>query len=239
VKLTILMYHRVEEIPPDAVYPTNFVRPTQFNEQISALNGWGYRSITFDDWLAYREQTQPLPPRPLIITFDDGYRTVADDAWPTLRSHGFTATTFLVTGQIGGTNVWDPDERQDSLLSADEVRALRREGMHFGSHTRTHRPLTRLSAVEIREELERSLRDLEGLLGERVTTLAYPFNNQNRNVREAARRAGYTAAVRGTGHMNYGLTNPMALRRIKVDFRMSLGDLKRRLFRERWLHFWP
>jgi peptidoglycan/xylan/chitin deacetylase (PgdA/CDA1 family) len=236
VKLTILMYHRVEEIPPDAVHRTNFVRPSQFNEQLSALNDWGYRSITFDDWLAYRDRREPLPPRPLIITFDDGYRSVAENAWTTLRSHGFGATTFLVTGQIGGTNVWDPDERQDSLLSADDVRALRREGMHFGSHTRTHRPLTRLSAVEIREELERSRRDLEGLLGEAVTALAYPFNNQNRDVREAARRAGYTVAVRGTGHMNRRITNPMALRRIKVAFPMSLGDLKRRLFRERWLH---
>lgn len=236
MKLTILMYHRVEEIPPDAAHRTNFVRPAQFNEQLAALSDWGYRSITFDDWLGYREHGQSLPSRPLIFTFDDGYRSVADSAWAPLRSHGFTATTFLVTGQIGGTNVWDPDERQDSLLSADEVRELRREGMHFGSHTRTHRPLTRLSAIERKEELERSRRDLEALLGEPVTALAYPFNNQNRNVRDAARRAGYTVAVRGTGHMNRHITNPMALRRIKVDFRMSVSDLKRRLFRERWLH---
>ena len=236
MKLTILMYHRVEEIPPDAMHRTNFVRPLQFSEQLAALRDWGYRSITFEDWLAYRAHIQPLPTFPLIITFDDGYRSVADNAWPVLRSHGFSATTFLVTGQIGGTNVWDPDERQDSLLSADEVRALRREGMHFGSHTRTHRPLTRLTPIETKEELDRSRRDLEGLLGEAVTTLAYPFNNQNRAVREAARRAGYAAAVRGTGHMNRRITNPMALRRITVDFRMSLGGLRRRLFRERWLH---
>jgi len=236
VKLTILMYHRVEEIPPDAAYPGNFVRPAQFSEQLAALSDWGYRSISFDDWLGYRERRRLLPGRPLIITFDDGYRSVADNAWRALRSHGFSATTFLVTGQIGGTNFWDPDERQDSLLSADEVRALGREGMHFGSHTRTHRPLTKLSAVEMKEELERSRRDLEGLLREDVTALAYPFNNQNRAVREAARHAGYTVAVRGTGHMNRRITNPMALRRIKVDFRMSVGDLKRRLFRERWLH---
>jgi peptidoglycan/xylan/chitin deacetylase (PgdA/CDA1 family) len=230
------MYHRVEEIPPDAIFRTNFVRPTQFADQLAALRDWGYRSITFDDWLAHREHRTQPPARPLIITFDDGYRSVADHAWAALQSHEFSATTFLVTGQIGGTNVWDPDERQDSLLSADEVRALRREGMHFGSHTRTHRPLTQLSSIEIKEELERSRRDLEGLLGETVTTLAYPFNNQNGDVREAARRAGYTAAVRGTGHMNRRTTNPMALRRIKVDFRMSLSDLQWRLFRERWLH---
>lgn len=237
MKLTILMYHRVEEIPPDAVHRTNFVRPAQFSEQLVALRDWGYRSVTFDDWLAYRHQGRPLPARPIIVTFDDGYRSVADTAWPLLRSHGFDATTFLVTGQIGGTNAWDTGERQDALLSADHVLALQRDGMRFGSHTRTHRPLTRISVATVEDELRQSRRDLQELLGEAVYALAYPFNNQNRAVRRAAQRAGYTVAVRGTGHMNRRMTDPLALRRLKVDFRMSLHGLRWRLFRERWLRF--
>ncbi len=235
MKLTILMYHRVEEIPPDAIHRTNFVRPVQFSEQLAALRDWGYGSISFDDWLAYRDHGRPVPPRPVIFTFDDGYRSVADNAWPLLRSYGFEATTFLVTGQIGGTNAWDSDERQESLLSAAMVLALRRDGMRFGSHTRTHRPLTRIPITSVEDELRQSRRDLEELLGEPVHMLAYPFNNQNRAVRRAARRAGYTIAVRGTGRMNRRTTDPIALRRIKVDFRMSLRDLRWRLFRERWL----
>jgi peptidoglycan/xylan/chitin deacetylase (PgdA/CDA1 family) len=229
------MYHRVEEIPPDAVYMTNFVRPAQFGEQLAALRDWGYSSVSFDDWLAYRDRRLPLPPRPLILTFDDGYRSIIDIAWPLLRAHGFDATTFLVTGQIGGTNAWDPDERRAVLLSAEDVLALRRGGMSFGSHTRTHRPLTHLSAAGVEEELRASRRDLEQLLGEPALTLAYPFNNQNRAVRQAARRVGYTAAVRGAGRMNWRTTDPLALRRIKVDYRMSLRDLRWRLARERWL----
>jgi len=171
-----------------------------------------------------------------MLTFDDGYRSIIDNAWPQLRAHGFDATTFLVTGQLGGTNAWDADERQDALLSAEDVLALRGEGMRFGSHTRTHRPLTRLPLTAVEDELRTSRRDLEEVLGEPVVTLAYPFNNQSRVVREAARRAGYTAAVRGTGRMNRRATDPLALRRIKVDYRMSVGDLRWRLFRERWLH---
>jgi peptidoglycan/xylan/chitin deacetylase (PgdA/CDA1 family) len=235
VKLTILMYHRVEELPLDAVYGTNFVRPARFAEQLTALGDWGYSSITFNDWLAYRDQRRPLPRRPLILTFDDGYRSVIDVAWPLVRAHKFHATTFLVTGQIGGTNAWDPNERRTALLSADEVLTLRRDGMSFGSHTRTHRPLTHLSAATVDEELRASRRDLEDLLGEPMLTLAYPFNNQNRAVRAAARRAGYTAAVRGTGRMNPRATDPLALRRIRVDYLMSVRDLRWRLARERWL----
>jgi peptidoglycan/xylan/chitin deacetylase (PgdA/CDA1 family) len=235
VKLAILMYHRVEEIPSDAVHRTNFVRPSQFAEQLAALQDWGYTSITFDEWLAYRGHGTPLPSRPLILTFDDGYRSTLEIAWPLVRAHSFSAVTFLVTGQLGGTNAWDPGERQQALLSAEDVLALRREGMMFGSHTRTHRPLTHLPVAGVDEEMRASRRDLEALLGEPVLTIAYPFNNQNRAVREAAARAGYAAGVRGTGHMNRRGTDPLALRRIKVDDRMSVRHLRWRLFRERWL----
>lgn len=229
------MYHRIEEIPRDAVYLTNFVRPVQFGEQLAALRDWGYTSIAFDDWLDYRDRGRPLPRRPLILTFDDGYRSVIDIAWPLVRTHGFHATTFLVTGLLGGTNAWDPNDRPAPLLDTDDVLALRRDGMSFGSHTRTHRPLARLSAPAVEEELRASRRDLEDLLGEPARALAYPFNNQNRAVREAARQAGYTAAVRGTGRMNWRSTDPLGLRRIRMDYRMSVRDLRWRLARERWL----
>lgn len=229
------MYHRVEEIPSGAAHPGNFVRPAQFREQLEALRDWGYRSIAFDEWLAYRGRGTALPPRPLILTFDDGYRSIVDHAWPMVCAAGFRATTFLVTGLMGGTNAWDPDEKQVPLLSADDVRALRREGMTFGSHTRSHRPLTRLPASAVRDELVSSRRDLEMLLDEPITTLAYPFNNQNRAVRAGARDAGYLTAVRGTGRMNRRSTDPLALRRITVHSKMSIRDLWWRLARERWL----
>jgi peptidoglycan/xylan/chitin deacetylase (PgdA/CDA1 family) len=235
VKLAILMYHRVEIVPERAAHPRNFVPPALFRDQLAALRDWGYRSITLDDWLAYRDHERPLPSRPLIVTFDDGYRSIVDHAWPLLRAHGFHATTFVVTGQIGGTNVWDRHERQEPLLSADDVIALRKDGMRFGSHTRTHRPLTRLSPDEAEDELRTSRRELSDLLGEPVSWLAYPFNNHNRALRETARRAGYTVAVRGTGRMNWRRTHPLALRRIGVDYRMSVRALQWRLRRERWL----
>src|SRR5688572_10657740 len=155
------MYHRVEEIPSNAGHSSNFVRPPQFAEQLAALRDWGYESIRVADWLRYRNKGVALPPRPLILTFDDGYKSTSDTAWPLLRTHGFDAMTFLVTAHIGGTNVWDPTERPSALLSADDVLALRKEGMTFGSHTRTHRPLTHLSVAEVEEELSASRRDLE------------------------------------------------------------------------------
>ena len=234
MKLTILMYHRVEELPHDAVHATNFVRPPQFAAQLSALRRWGYGSVTFDDWLTYRSDRGAFPRRPVIITFDDGYRSVRDVAWPILKEHGFSATTFLVSDAVGGTNRWDADERQVSLLDAGDVRALRAEGMSFGSHGRTHRPLARIPLADATEELVRSRQDLEALLDEPIRLLSYPYSNQSSAVRRAAQQAGYTAAVRGRGRMNRPHVDPLGLRRIKIDFRTSIGALRWRLFRERW-----
>jgi len=235
VKLTILMYHRIEELPGDAVHATNFVEPAQFAAQLSALSRWGYTSVTFDDWLAYRAGKQALPRRPVIITFDDGYRSLRDIAWPIVKTHGFGATTFLVSALVGGTNRWDADKRPAPLLDASDVRALRMDGMRFGSHGRTHRPLARIPLADAEEELGRSRGELEALLGEPVRVFSYPYSNQSGAVRRAARAAGYTAAVRGRGRMNSRRVDPLGLRRIKVDFGTSLPALRWTLFRERWL----
>jgi peptidoglycan/xylan/chitin deacetylase (PgdA/CDA1 family) len=229
------MYHRVEEVPPDSLHSTNFVRQAQFAAQLDALLQWGFESITFDDWLGYRAGTRAIPSRPLIITFDDGYRSVRTAAWPMLRDRGFGATTFLVSGAVGGTNRWDASERQVPLLDAAEVLALGEAGMAFGSHGRTHQALGRISVDEATEELVRSRAELEELLGQPVRHLSYPYSNQSRAVRAAARSSGYVAAVRGRGHMNRRRTDPLQLRRIKVDYRMSLRRLGWTLFRERWL----
>ena len=84
-------------------------------------------------------------------------------------------------------------------------------------------------------ELTRSRIRLEQLTGKPVTVFSYPFSNQNRAVRALARQAGYRACVRGKGRMNFRWTNPWALRRIKLDYTMGIDDLRRTLWRARYL----
>src|SRR3954468_984647 len=83
-RLTILMYHRVGEVPLDSRHPKNFVPPRRLGEHLEALLSWGYQPITFDDWMRYRAGESGVPRRPFIATFDDGYADF-DDAWPILR----------------------------------------------------------------------------------------------------------------------------------------------------------
>jgi peptidoglycan/xylan/chitin deacetylase (PgdA/CDA1 family) len=237
MKLTILMYHRIDELESGVRHPGNLVAPAEFARQLDALQSWGYQSISFGQWLAYRAQPTPgsIPDKPLIVTFDDGYRCFDRHAWPVLRAHGMGATVFLVAGQIGGTNAWDRDEVALPLLDATRILALQAEGVQFGSHTVTHRPLARIAATDAREELSRSRQILTDLLGRDVDVLAYPFSNQSSEVRHIAREAGYACAVRGKGRMNQPGTDAYGLRRIKIEPTTTIEGLRRTLLRERYL----
>lgn len=236
MKLTILMYHKIDELNIDVRHPANYVTPVQFDHQIEALVGWGYHTISFAQWLDYRDgRATDLPDKPLILTFDDGYTCFDRNAWPILRARGMGATVFLVAGQIGGTNAWDRDEEPERLLDADRIRALQAEGVQFGSHSVNHLPLARIPAAQALDELTRSREALSDLLGRDVDIFGYPFSNQSREVRALARRAGYRAAVRGKGRMNWKATDPFGLRRIKVEITTTVSELRRTLFRERYL----
>jgi peptidoglycan/xylan/chitin deacetylase (PgdA/CDA1 family) len=236
MKLTILMYHKIDEQPPGVRTPGNFVSPARFAEQMDALLSWGYQTITFDQWLDHvNELKVPIPKKPLIVTFDDGYTCFDANAWPVLRARKMGATVFLVAGQIGGSNTWERDEVRMPLLGADRIRALQNEGVHFGSHSVTHKPLARIPREDAFQELARSRWILTELLGSEVDCFAYPFSNQSAEVRALARQAGYRCAVRGKGRMNSSGVDPFGLRRIKVEPETTVQSLKRTLFRERFL----
>lgn len=229
------MYHKVQAIPPAPGYLGNYVLPEQFEEQVSALLRWGYTPVTIERWLQIRAGRFAPPERPIALTFDDGYLSVYENAWPVLRRKGVTATIFLVANCIGGTNRWDKDEPQQPLMGPAEIAELQAAGVLFGSHTCTHRALTELSSADALEELTRSRAALEELLARPIMTLAYPYNRQNREVRALARKSGYLAAVVGRGRLNARRTNPYTLMRIAIKGETTMEEFERRLARPRWV----
>lgn len=234
-RLTILMYHRVDEIPRATRHPKNFVSPTRFAEQMEALLSWGYEPVTFPDWLAYRTHAARIPRLPFIVTFDDGYADFATNAMPVLRRLGVPATVFLVASRTGGTNDWDPGEPQTGLLDAATIRDLEQEGMTFGGHGHTHLPLANISPNEARDEIRRCHAALSDLLATPPMVFAYPYSNQNAKVRQLTREAGFLCAVRGKGRMNFRGTDPFGLRRILMHDGITAASLRRTLLRLRWL----
>jgi peptidoglycan/xylan/chitin deacetylase (PgdA/CDA1 family) len=234
MRLTILMYHKIDAVPAGTKNPGNFVNPARFAEQMDALVAWGYQSITFDQWIDYRQGlVKTLPPKPLIVTFDDGYTCFADNAWPVMKQRGIRATVFLVSSQVGRTNVWDEGEVSFPLLDAARIHALQNDGVEFGSHSVSHKALARLASDEAFHELNKSRWALTELLDREVNVFAYPFSNQSREVRTLAQQAGYRCAVRGKGRMCSRGTDPFGLYRIKVEPETTVSGLRSTLLRER------
>jgi peptidoglycan/xylan/chitin deacetylase (PgdA/CDA1 family) len=233
-QLAALMYHRIDRAPPGVAHAGNYTSPSLFVAQLDAVLGAGYQPITLGDWWAFRETGAAVPERSFIVTFDDGYSCFVDNAWPTLRERGITPIIFLVASEIGGTNRWDPDDPPAQLLDADRIRALRAEGVEFGSHGDTHVPLARVPLDAARTELARSKEKLATVVGAPIHYLGYPYSNQSRAVRGLARDAGYRLALRGGGGLNTPRTNPHGLRRMLMSAAMTPDRLTHELERRIW-----
>jgi peptidoglycan/xylan/chitin deacetylase (PgdA/CDA1 family) len=230
----VLVFHKVAPIPPETHFPRNYVRPEQFDALLASLRRGGYESISFAQYMAYRAGTGTLPRKPIIITFDDGYRSNAEIAAPLLKKHGFTATIFVVPSRLGGSNAWDAEEIQEPLMTAEEILALQAQGFEFGSHTLSHVRLTAASDAIAAHELRESRERLEELLRRPVRTICYPWAQHDERVRRLSREAGYDCGVGIRRRLNRDTTDLMALHRIPVTYLDSTWRVRWDLFRLRF-----
>jgi peptidoglycan/xylan/chitin deacetylase (PgdA/CDA1 family) len=133
-------------------------------------------------------QGQPFPPRAFVITFDDGYRSVYDEAFPVLQSYGMLATVFVTVGERTAARPVGrlPSLSGRSMLAWHEIREMQQWGIDFGAHTLTHPDLTRLSLDCAEAEIRDSKAIIEDALGARVDCFAYPYGRYDQRTREIA-----------------------------------------------------
>jgi peptidoglycan/xylan/chitin deacetylase (PgdA/CDA1 family) len=173
-----------------------------FARQMTALARDGWRTLSLSEFAVPR--TTHDARRTFLLTFDDGYASLAQHAYPILADLGFTATTFLITHYIGGTNDWDVRYTWSRLrhLTWSDIERWRGRGFEFGSHGATHRRLTWLADEELRAELAHSREMLIHRLGvEAGRAIAYPFGAVDARVMARAHEVGYMlgfGGVRGT-----------------------------------------
>jgi peptidoglycan/xylan/chitin deacetylase (PgdA/CDA1 family) len=185
----ILMYHGVAEVGED---PNQLcVTPARFAAQMSWLKAHGLRGVGIG---ALVEAMCAGRHRGLVgITFDDGYVNVLETAVPELLRHGFTATMFIISGRLGGTNEWDEGPVWP-LMSADQVGELADAGMEVGSHGATHVRLAGVSADQLEAEVSGSRANIGELIGAPTRGFAYPYGSMDAAARRAVRDAGYEYA---------------------------------------------
>ncbi|TYL87165.1 trifunctional glycosyltransferase/class I SAM-dependent methyltransferase/polysaccharide deacetylase [Bradyrhizobium cytisi] len=187
----VLMYHRIAADGPAGLARFR-VRPELFREQMLWLRRNGYHAITSEQLAWFVANQHPFVGRPVLITFDDGYRDFAEYAWPVLQKNDFTAEVFLVADMVGKTADWDHDFGPGApLLNHAEIVELAAQGVHFGSHLATHPRNDELSTSELADELIRSRLGLESWLSRPVTSLAAPFGLIDERLRILAVECGY------------------------------------------------
>ncbi|MCW2792542.1 MAG: putative polysaccharide deacetylase [Nocardioides sp.] len=213
--LTIIGWHRV-----DGTSTGLSTGVDDFRRHLDEIERWGAVVLPLEEAVAgLRAGT--LPPRAVVLTFDDGYASVVETAWPLLRERGMPTTLFAVSGALTGDLrfAWDrhePEHDRLRLARPDELRDAARDGLDIGSHTVSHPWLPRLARAELRRELADSRTALEELLGRPVTSLAYPTGGWNPEVRAVAGEVGYRLGVTVDRGLNTARTPDLSLRRAFV-----------------------
>jgi peptidoglycan/xylan/chitin deacetylase (PgdA/CDA1 family) len=231
----VLCYHAVSDGWDVALAVT----PEQLAEQLELLVERGYRGVTFHEAVA-----SELSAREVAITFDDGFASVLDRAFPILSSLGLVGTVFAVTDYADSGRPFDwfesttVDEDEVRGLTWAELGQLADAGWEIGSHTRTHPRLAQLDDDALDEELRGSRKACERALGRPCRSLAYPFGDVDDRVVAATRAAGYEAAAalpvgaHGASALLWprtGVYRKDSLRRFRLKISPTVGRLRRTL----------
>ena len=189
--IPILNYHQITD--KDLMNDPYAVSVSKFERQMNYNYEHGYQCLSLIDVLRIIEKSPTQLKKTFVLTFDDGYADFYKNAYPILQRNGFTATVFIVTDYVGKESQWEGG-RGNPLLNWDEIKALHKAGVFFGSHTCTHPRLTQISSDRILYELKASKEKLEAELGEEIQFLAYPYGESSSEIQRIAKDLGYIAA---------------------------------------------
>jgi peptidoglycan/xylan/chitin deacetylase (PgdA/CDA1 family) len=210
------MYHNIGIPPKGVALKSLYVTPRMFRFQMWYLKTAGFKVVALHEILSFiggKNSNKRL----VSITFDDGYQDFYDNAFPVLKTYNFPSTVFLVSDLVGKENLWDAQGRE-RLLHWDSILEMKDAGVVFGSHSKTHPFLSKLSGEQLADEIKDSKFLLEERLKNPVDFFCYPNGDYDNRVLETVATAGYKGAVttkRGLIHRN---DSPFEIRRSFIRY---------------------
>lgn len=208
----VLMYHSISTIPGNSLG----VPVKQFSEEMEWLRLQNYHSLSLEEFYQALVNKTPVPDKPILLTFDDGYSDNYDEAWPTLRQNGFKATFFIITNSVGS-----------GMMNWDQLNDLVREGNSIGSHTVHHLDLATLSNKQQESELAISKQEIENHLSISEKALCFPSGRYNKTTLELMPQLGYRLGFttnQGKVHLDDDL---LTLKRVRIFGGMPLTSFQK------------
>src|SRR6516225_2562406 len=202
----IFCYHRLVD---KVRYPGTEITPAAFEAQMKELKDHGITVISMQDLLAWKRGEKNIPPRCAVVTFDDGWKSQYEVAWPIMKKFGYPFTMFIYTEGVRGGSLGGGE-----AITWEQLADMRDNGVDIEAHTATHQDLreghtimvanpggkrtkAKLTGPQyeqwVHNEVVGSKELLEQRLGIKVNCFAVPFGNYNEHVKELARNTGYEA----------------------------------------------
>ncbi len=221
IAVPILMYHEVvarRDLASLAgkLQKNYVITDEQFARHLEILRELDHTVIGLDQFVAWTNGGAALPPRPVVISFDDGYWGNYQYAFPLLQQYHASATFFVVSRKIGDTH----------MMTWSQLCEMREAGMLIESHTASHPLLSQLDERATRAELEESRQTIEHHVGAPVHFLSLPNGDSNRWYQAIARELGYRAGCGSVIGFNDATTDRYMLKRIPVKRSMTDAQLR-------------
>ncbi|MBF0504982.1 MAG: polysaccharide deacetylase family protein [Candidatus Omnitrophica bacterium] len=190
-EIPILLYHHINDVPANASRPMHrwSLSPEKFEAQMDWVFRHRFHPITMQQLIGHLKHAQALPPKPIVLSFDDGLKDHYSVVFPILKKRGFVATFFIITDSVG----------HSAFMDWEKILEMSGAGMDIEAHTVTHPNLADVSHEQARFEIFQSKSVLEKHLNKTVIVLAYPYGKYTQDVIAITKSAGYEGAVTLSG----------------------------------------
>lgn len=229
-RLRVLMYHRIQPTTQDGLT----LRTDTLADQLAWLIVQGFQFVTGSHVVAHLRQGASLPPRPVLVTFDDAYTDLVEHALPILRKYQVPAVVFVPTAHVGGANAWD--DGRYPILSAIALQTLPGYGIELAYHSHHHLNYRELRADAVRNDLRLMIQAAKDMQLPCLPLLAYPYGAYPKqagpfqNLVAALTAAGMVGACRiGNRHNPLPLVDPYRIQRLDIRGDESFTDFARKV----------
>lgn len=219
IRVPTLMYHYISAPPADADISLRVlaVSPAHFLQQMQWLKTHGYTSITPDMLSEALLKGTKLPPKSVLLTFDDGYIDAYTNAFPILKQFGFVGTFFIVTDWV--------DQGRSGYLNWAQIKEMAQAGMSIEAHSRTHENMSGRDKAWLDNEIVGSMNAIETHIGARPRFFAYPAGRYDLNTLKAIRAAGLTAAFSTRSTVSNSTADMLTLPRLRVRGSSTVAEI--------------